>query len=417
MRRLVVAWIVAIAASGAHATGMKFHWPGPYYAGEEITIVLTLDDPWYFPQDVHVDNFDLLRADHCWTGEDGPNDFCLVGYARVAGEVVIPPLAYTDRKHAERRSEEKRFSVLASPADAPSAGQAIADLRRAGLTDAVIVPEVKGDRHYPGEIVRVEYWLWGRAERVFMRMPETPSFASISYAHWNEDSAKEVASLDGAAVWKTRVATLEVQPRSAGMLEIPPMTFGGEDALRARHTDESTVERPRFRRTAAAVTVPVIDVPMKGIAFGTFTAACESAYIEASHWPAFTMTVRGHGSFVDTRAPRFEKRPPVPVIRTTWGPQFEGGIAVQRWLMSAHVRASTQMPDLVFEYYDTEHSAVAQLRCTPPPMHPRPAPPARSAEKSEVPADPKRSRERIAEGVAAALALTAAIAFFWIKVR
>jgi len=343
------------------AATLTLHWPEKRYADEQMTIVVKLDDPWMFPKDVQIDNFDLVRADHCDSDRGGEDTLCIVGYAREAGDIVIHPMVYTDHQQHERHTEEVRMPVAASPAMGSSVGAALEALRTAGLTASVIVPEIKKPSAFAGEVVRVEYWVWGQADDVFYRPPST-AMETLKNARWSEYRQKELATLDGTAVWKTRIATLQFEAPDSGVINVPPIAFLAEDARRTNRMRTGTSERAEFRRIGGGLQIAVVAPPVKDMAFGALRVECDRRGMMGG-WPIFSMTIRGDGSLRSSRRPHFKTRPPMAALINTSGPRFEETVMTQHWDFAVHARKAGTLPDLLFDYYDTERGAVAQLQC------------------------------------------------------
>jgi hypothetical protein len=316
--------------------------------------------------------------------------FCITGYATAPGEVIIHPISYRDKSDRMRVTSEVRFLVSPSPVDHDDIAGSLERLRQSGLTDIVLTAEAPAEA-FVGEVVTVQYFAWGRTERVYVTGEAGAGLKKEILRDWYASRDKSLAILDGRAVWKMRVGKLSMIVPEPGEVVVPAARFQCEDAARAWMVGprgSSHVIHPKFRRTTNAVNVNVKPSPAEGHLVGPVQLRTESLRRSGPKNWTFTVEATGAGALAGIDPPRFVSRPDVPVLVRPLGPVMDTGSVHQRWHFIVHSDKATKLPDIELQTWDKSAGKLTSVRVKPPLIPNAPPRPARAAPPPAAVTDP-----------------------------
>lgn len=386
--RIVGLFFALALARPTRATPHAVMQPETLVVGEAIEIVLQLDDLWRPGDEPVIENFETIRADECWTGNDRKDRYCITGYARAAGAVVIHPFNYVDHSSVMHTTDEIRLTVQESPVDPAAIGASLARLRAAGLTDSLITSSAPAEA-YVGQVVVVEYFAWGRSDGVHISGEakwEAPKGVPTTWSlGWN----KLVDQIDGQPVMKRQLGLFSFIPTEPGQLTIPSQSFAVED----RNRESSFWSHARSRRVAPPVTIAIKPSPDSAHLLGDVRIEAGPMRIVNHGLYGFEVKVVGKSARRGVAPPKFVSKPVVPVVVRPYGVFLEGTQARQSWSFIAHTDQPALLPAIAIESWNPAANRLTTVRCAAPelPKREKKAQLKELRQQGEAPAEPAGS--------------------------
>jgi hypothetical protein len=375
MRPLGLVTMLVVSLSPAVTAEVRTDPPQPFYEGDFVRIEIDVSHPAYSyaAPDMLIENLDKHRVS--WKHEPSrPRTLEITGWAISAGEISFVATRYQDAEGNLRDLPGMSFPVLPLPLG-DDLNENFRTLERLGRSSIVLTTVLVDDGPvYPGSRVAVEWWSIAPAGvNLYMTLPSRLSRDSrnlpiegAAEKRIFESRFEKIDASGGMLVKKRRIATYYLRPERAGVYQIPPFPFEGED-VRLR---DARGHARMFSRMAPPLDVEVLPLPKEaeGLPIGTFTMECTAATIH-SYWPAISVRVKGNGTLGG--APRFVSTPSVPVVSIPSDPMvdmYKGEQTLTSILRVQKREQEMKLPDIVYPYYNDEKNAVAELRCSPPPV-------------------------------------------------